>query len=88
MANGGMRPGAGRKPGVPNRPQLCDMLPQEQIDALVAKGIQNVDAHESLMFKFMLAQIRQRDAAINQATRAEMIGKTRPRGKLLPEQIS
>jgi hypothetical protein len=59
LANGGARPGAGRKPDVINRPQLCDMLSQEQIDAFVAKGIPNADARDSLMLKFMLTQIRQ-----------------------------
>jgi hypothetical protein len=54
---GGARPGAGRKPGVTNRPQLRDMLTQEQIDALVAKGIEKADAGDSLMLKFMLEQI-------------------------------
>ncbi len=57
MAKGGARPGAGRKPGVTNRPQLRDMLTQEQIDALVTKGIEKADAGDSLMLKFMLEQI-------------------------------
>ena len=55
--NGGARPGAGRKPGVTNRPQLRDMLTQDQIDALVAKGIEKADAGDSLMLKFMIEQI-------------------------------
>jgi hypothetical protein len=55
--NGGARPGAGRKPGVTNRPQLRDILTQDQIDALVAKGIEKADAGDSLMLKFMLEQI-------------------------------
>jgi hypothetical protein len=42
---------------VTNRPQLRDILTQEQIDALVTKGIEKVDAGESLMLKFMLEQI-------------------------------
>lgn len=54
---GGARPGAGRKPGVTNRPQLRDMLSQKQIDALVARGIEKADAGDSLMLKFMLEQI-------------------------------
>jgi hypothetical protein len=33
------------------------MLSQEQIDALVAKGIEKADADDSLMLKFMLEQI-------------------------------
>jgi hypothetical protein len=42
---------------VTNRPQLRDILSQEQIDALVAKGIEKADAGDSLMLKFMLEQI-------------------------------
>lgn len=57
MAKGGARPGAGRKPGVSNRPQLRDLLSQKQIDALVAKGIEKADAGDSLMLKFMLEQV-------------------------------
>jgi hypothetical protein len=57
MAKGGARLGAGRKPGISNRPQLRDMLSQEQIDALVAKGIEKADAGDSLMLKFILEQI-------------------------------
>jgi hypothetical protein len=33
------------------------MLSQEQIDALVAKGIEKADAGDSLMLEFMLEQI-------------------------------
>ena len=55
--NGGARPGAGRKPGVTNRPQLRDMPTQDQIDALVEKGIEKADAGDSLMLKFMLEQV-------------------------------
>ena len=57
MAKGGARPGAGRKPGVSNRPQLRDMLSQAQIDALVAKGIEKADNGDSIMLKFMLEQV-------------------------------
>jgi hypothetical protein len=42
---------------VTNRPQLRDMLTQDQIDALVEKGIEKADAGDSLMLKFMLEQV-------------------------------
>jgi DUF1009 family protein len=54
---GSARRGAGRKPGVTNRPQLRDLLTQEQIDKLVIKAIEKADAGDSLMLKFMLEQI-------------------------------
>jgi hypothetical protein len=55
--SGGAKPGAGRRPGVTNNPQLRDQLSQEQIDALVAKGIEKADAGDSLMLKFLLGEI-------------------------------
>lgn len=55
--NGGARPGAGRKPGVSNRPQLREQLSQEQIDGLVTKAIEKAEAGDSLLLKFMLEQI-------------------------------
>jgi hypothetical protein len=42
---------------VTNRPQLRDMPTQDQIDALVEKGIEKADAGDSLMLKFMLEQV-------------------------------
>lgn len=57
MARGGARPGAGRKPGVSNRSQLRDQLSQEQIDALVIKGMERAEAGDSIMLKFILEQI-------------------------------
>ena len=54
---GGARPGAGRKPGVTNRPQLRDQLTPEQIEKLVAKAVEKAEAGDSLLIKFMLEQI-------------------------------
>lgn len=55
--HGGKREGAGRPEGSTTRPQLRDILTQDQIDALVTKGIEKADAGDSLMLKFMLEQI-------------------------------
>jgi hypothetical protein len=57
MAKGGARPGAGRKKGSTTRPQLRDILTKEQIDALVAKGLEKAEAGDSLILKFLLEQV-------------------------------
>jgi hypothetical protein len=54
---GGARPGAGRPKGTFNWPQLRDQLSQEQIDALVIKGIERAEAGDSIMLRFVLEQV-------------------------------